>query len=342
MLQLIGLHRRFVDQDYLGYMLKGAEIETAAIQPCFALLETAGLLHALGNNIFQMHPALQSHLERQHPAEEGLQRAFVDFMGSFADQLAPKELHEQRIPFALHGGNFHHALHVAQELDMDQDVAALTQSLAAYAQNNRDYSGAEQLFATLAEHHRQKKHHEGEAGAYHQLGIIAQEQRDFATAEKWYKKSLAIEEKQGNEHGAATTYHQLGIIAQEQRDFATAEKWYKKSLAIKEKQGNEHGAATSYHQLGRIAQEQRDFATAEKWYKKSLAIKEKQGNEHGAATTYHQLGIIAQEQRDFAAAEQWYKKSLAIKEKQGNEHGAAQHLPPVRDNRPRATGLCNC
>ncbi|RWX51683.1 hypothetical protein VU01_109911 [Candidatus Electrothrix marina] len=184
-LQLIGLHRRFVDQDYLGYMLKGVKEGTVAIQPCFALLETAGLLHALGNNIFRMHPALQTHLERQHPAEEGLQRAFVDFMGSFANQLAPKQLHEQRIPFALHGGNFYHALYLAQEFDMDQDVAALTQSLAAYAQNNRDYSGAEQLFATLAEHHRQKKHHEGEAGAYHQLGIIAQEQRDFATAEKW-------------------------------------------------------------------------------------------------------------------------------------------------------------
>ncbi|MCI5147113.1 MAG: tetratricopeptide repeat protein, partial [Candidatus Electrothrix sp. AR3] len=214
-LQLIGLHRRFVDQDYLAaYMLKGWEIETTSIPSCFALLETAGLLHALGNNIFRMHPALQTHLERKHPAEEGLQRAFVDFMGSFADQLTPKELHEQRIPFALHSGNFHHALQLAQELDMDQDVSALTQSLAAYAQNNRDYTGAEQLFATLADHHRQKKHHEGEAGAYHQLGRIAEEQRDFATAEKWYKKSLAIFEKQGNEHGAATSYHQLGRIAQ--------------------------------------------------------------------------------------------------------------------------------
>ncbi|CAK8721767.1 hypothetical protein GCAAIG_11405 [Candidatus Electronema halotolerans] len=323
-LQLIGLHRRFVDMDYLAkYMLHTEEI-TEPIQNCFALLETAGLLSALGSNIFQMHPALQSYLAQQHPAEEALQRAFVDFMGRFADQLAPKELHEQRVPFALHQGNFHHALDLAQQLDdMDWAVAALTQSLAAYFQNSRDYAGAAQLFADLAEHRHQKNDHEGEAGAYHQLGKIAQEQRDFAAAEQWYKKSLAIKEKQGNEHGAATTYHNLGAIAQEQRDFAAAEQWYKKSLAIKEKQGNEHGAATTYHQLGIIAEEQRDFAAAEQWYKKSLAIKEKQGNEHGAATTYHQLGIIAEEQRDFAAAEQWYKKSLAIEEKQGNEHGAA-------------------
>ena len=275
-LQLIGLHRRFVDMDYLArYMLNTEEI-TEPIQNCFALLETAGLVNALGSNIFQMHPALQSYLARQHPAEESLQRAFVDFMGSLADQLAPKELYEQRIPFALHQGSFHHALDLAQQLDMDQYFAALTQSLAAYFQKSRDYAGAAQLFADLADHQRKKGNHKVEASAYHQLGIIAQEQRDFAAAEQWYKKSLAIFEKQGGEPRAAGAYHNLGTIAYEQRDFTAAEQWYIKSLSIKEKQGDEYRASTTYHQLGMIAQKQRDFAAAEQWYKKSV-------------TTYRQL-----------------------------------------------------
>ncbi|MCP3971943.1 MAG: tetratricopeptide repeat protein [Rhodobacteraceae bacterium] len=324
-LQLIGLHRRFVDIDYLARMETGEEGTgaRATLEHCFTALENGGLLHHLGNGIYRMHPVLSGFLAQRHPAGELWQRGFVDFMGRFVEHLGPQELHEQRPHFAVQGASFHQALGLALGLSMDIAVAALTQSLASFAQNNRDFTAATRLYESLAEHSAAVKDQKTLAGAYHQLGMIAQEQRDFASAEAWYKKSLAIKEKQGNEHGAVGTYHQLGIIAEKQRDFASAEAWYKKSLAIKEKQGNEHGAASSYHQLGIIAQEQRDFASAEAWYKKALAVFRKQGNEHGAAMTYHQLGRIAQEQRGFASAEAWYKKSLAIKEKQGNEHGAA-------------------
>ncbi len=322
-LQLIGLHRRFVDMDYLAkYMLNTEEI-TEPIQNCFALLETAGLLSALSNNIFRMHPALQSHLERQHPAVEALQRAFVDFMGRVAEHLTSKELHEQRVPFMQYQGSFHHALNLAEQLDMDQHLAALTQGLAAYALNSRDYLCAAQLFADLAEHWHQKNDPEGEAGAYHQLGIIAQEQRDFAAAELWCKKSLAIEEKQGNENGVAKTYHQLGRIAEEQRDFSVAEQWYKKTLAINKKQNNEYEAATTYHHLGNIAAKQGKFNAAKQWCQQALAIEEKQGNEHSAANSYHQLGNIAYEQEDVGEAKQWYRKALTIFEKQGDELSTA-------------------
>ena len=332
-------------------------------------LAVAGLLNDRGQGIFEMHPALTGFLRATRPpgasGESGDRwcRAFVDLMGQLADDLAPRELHEQRGPFFLHGANFHVALGEAERLGMDFHSWALIQSLAAHAQNTRNFQEAARLFERLATLANNLGEAEREAVAYHQLGMIAQEQRDFASAEQWYRKALAIEEKQGDEHGAASTYHQpgdhrpgaarlrecgavvpqgagdrgeaggrarrgdhlspTGDIAQEQRDFASAEQWYRKALAIFEKQGDEHGGALTYHQLGRIAHKQRDFASAEQWYRKSLAIKEKQGDEHGAASTYHQLGMIAQEQRDFASAEQWYRKSLAIYEKQGDEHGAA-------------------
>ena len=169
---------------------------------------------------------------------------------SVADSLAPRELHEQRSAFYLHGANFYTALAEAERLSMEQDEKALTQSLAVWAQNNRDFAEAERLFLRCA------RHEDTAAGAYHQLGRVAQERRDFAAAEQWYRKSLAISEKEGDEHNAAMSYHQLGRVAEEQRDFAAAEQWYRKSLAIREKQGNEHGAASTYHQLGRVAEVQ--------------------------------------------------------------------------------------
>ena len=182
-------------------------------------------------------------------------------MARFANHLAPKELHDQRAPFTIHGANFRNALTLATQLRNENAVAALTQSLAAFAQHSRDFSSAARLFEALAASLATEGQGR-EAAPYHQLGIIAQEQRDFATAERWYLKSLAIEEKQGDEHGAASTYHQLGRIAEEQRDFATAERWYLKSLTIVEKQGNEHAAAGTYHQLGALAFAQNQFESA--------------------------------------------------------------------------------
>jgi tetratricopeptide (TPR) repeat protein len=326
LLGLVGLHEGWVDADYLEAMAK--QVDAGWTRPLvdrlMAALGTAGLVRDAGQAHYEMHPLLTSFLRsRGGAAPEPCRRAFVDVIGRLADALAEREFHEQRIPFLLHGANFHFALALAEGLSMDQHFAALTQSLAAFALHSRNFGGASRLYTRLAAHRATRGVSEGEAAAYHQLGMVAQAQREFATAREWYLKSLAINEKQGNLHDAASTYHQLGVVAQEQREFATAQEWYLKSLAIEEKQGNLHGVAITYHQLGLVAQEHREFAAAREWYLKSLAVWDKQGDLHHVAGTYHQLGRSAEEQREFATAQEWYLKSLAIKERQGNLHGAA-------------------
>ena len=111
----------------------------------------AGLLHDRGQGIFEMHPALTGFLRATRPPGasgepgERWSRAFVDLMGQLADQLAPRKLHEQRGPFFLHGANFHVALGEAERLGMDFHFAALIQSLAAHAQNTRNFQEAARL-----------------------------------------------------------------------------------------------------------------------------------------------------------------------------------------------------
>jgi tetratricopeptide (TPR) repeat protein len=212
------------------------------IDQLVAALANAGLVRDLGRDC-EIHPLLTSYLRSRNDAPEACQRAFVDVMGGFAGELAVRPYYEQRAPFALHKANFHFALHLSHCLAMDLHFAMLTQSLAAYEQNSRNFLEASRLFTQLAKHHSVRANWEAEASAYHQLGTIALNQQDFATAREWYVKSLAISEKQGDLHGAAITYHQLGMIAQRQQDFATAREWYLKSLDIKEKQGNLEGVA---------------------------------------------------------------------------------------------------
>ena len=276
----LGLHERFVDAALLEGMTLQADsrFSRAEIDRLLEMLAVSGLLRPLGQNIHEMHPALTGFLrarpvvEQDDGQRDAWRRAFVVVMWLLSSHLTPKGLHEQRWPFHWHGVNFLTASTLAKALEMDTYFADLTQALGSYAWNQRDFDGAERWFAALVEYHKQGGQTEGEAVAYHQLGVIAQERRNFAAAEQWYHKSLAIKEKRGDEYGAVSTYHQLGLIAQERHDFAAAEQWYRKSLAIKEKYGNEHGAAMTYHNLGMIAQERRDFAAAEQWYHKSLAI----------------------------------------------------------------------
>jgi tetratricopeptide (TPR) repeat protein len=331
LLMLVGMHEGFVDADYLEAMAKQVDAAwtRAKIDALMQALATAGLLRDIGQATYEMHPLLTSYLRTvslpsvRPDDRDSWGRAFVKIMATVADRLAPLELHRQRVPFHLHGQNFHYALAEAERLEMFTAVVALTQSLAAFAKNTRNFVAATRLYERLAGIEASGGDSDGEAVACHQLGSVAEEQRGFAAAEQWYRKALAIWEKLGNQDRAANTYHQLGMVAQEQRDFAAAEEWYRKALAIKESRGDEESAASTYHQLGRVAEEQRDFATAEEWYRRSLAISERLGIEYGAAFTYHQLGMVAQAQREFVAAEQWYRKSLAIKEKRGDEHGAA-------------------
>jgi tetratricopeptide (TPR) repeat protein len=325
MMGLIALHEGCLSTDLLEAMAEQVDPEWTRqrIDQLIAALANAGLVRDIGGNTYEIHPLLTSYLRSRGKAPEACQSAFVEIMGTLADKLAPLEYDEQRGPFLLYGANFHFALHLSQRLAMNQYFAALTQFLAFYAQHSRNFVEASRLFTQLAQHSAACEDREGEASAYHQLGMIFEEQRDFATASEWSLKSLAIAGKQGYLEVAANTYHQMGRIAEERRDFATAREWYLKSLAISEKGGDLHRAAITYHQLGMIALKQRDFETGREWYLKSLEIKEKLGDLHGVALTYHELGLIDEEQGDFERAREWFLKSLEIKVKHGDVHGIA-------------------
>lgn len=320
-LQLIGLHRHYVDSDYLGEMLK-EQTGTRDIEGCMEMLQQAGLVRGLGNNIWQMHASLPGWLMTNRPADEVLQRRFVGLMGSYAHNYHDVEINRQQYAMQVHGASMQSALTLSDELGMDDDFVSITFFYGDAAYKQRRLEEAAWHFSRLQSWSEKKGRDEEAAAACHHLGLSAHEQRDMQSAEKWYKKSVAISEKQGFERGAASSYHQLGRIALEQSCYGIAKNWYEKSLEIKERQGNEAGKASCYYQLGMVAQEQCDYGSAEEWYLKSLKIAESMGDERGAAYSYHQLGMIAQRQRKYESAQNWYKKALVIRKRQGDEQGA--------------------
>ncbi|MEM1445722.1 MAG: tetratricopeptide repeat protein [Planctomycetota bacterium] len=339
----LGLHERYVDADYLEEManMVGDEApDRAAIDRLFAALTTAGLTHHLGHSIYGIHPLLTSQLRVQPMEDSGISqaaeprevspenyawtRAFIEFMANYANHVAPKEHHEQRFAFTVHGTNFNHA-HLLAESDATFDqLILLTNSLASFARKTHRYADAERLFDRLVSLCSQAGNHNGLAVAYFQLGTVAEDCGDFEAAEKWFRKSLAISEEYPSGYDAGKTYTRLGSIADERHDFDAAETWHRKSLAIYKKSGNEEGIATTYHYLGIVAQKRDDFEGAAKWYVKALEINERLGRDDDTAANCQHLGIAAQLGQNFEDAEQWYLKSIKIKIKLQNEEGLAK------------------
>ena len=328
----LSLHEVYAQADFLEWMAQTAEIDLTQndISHFFHILGNLGVVREVGQNTYELHPALSGYLRSHFKAEPpvaavGLpwRNAFASLMAGLAEEIVDKPLQIQHGAFYVHQANIHHGLAHAVEQGLVAEELAILQCLAAYALNTLAFAEARQRFEDLAKRSRAQGLEEFEAGALHQLGRVAEEAGDLPRAREWYLKSLEISARRGNEAGAALTYHQLGIVAQKDGDLSNAREWYLKSLEIEERRGNEAGAATTYQQLGMMEQDEGDLSKAREWCLKSLEIRERLHDEGGAALTYHQLGMVAQLAGDLPNAREWYLKSLEIKERRGNEAGAA-------------------
>ena len=141
LLGLVGLHEGYVDADYLEGMAKQVDAgwTRQLIDRLMDALSVAGLVRDIGQATYETHPLLTSYLRSQGEASEPCQRAFVGLFGSFANAVAPRPVHEQRLPLLLHGASLHFALTLAERLSMDRVAAALIQCLAHYALNSRNF-----------------------------------------------------------------------------------------------------------------------------------------------------------------------------------------------------------
>ena len=134
----LSLHERFADADHLENMAKQVEppLTRAQIDAFFATLGTAGLVRDRGQAIYELHPALTGFLRSTQvdsSTRDVWSRAFVRVMGLLAEELAPLELHEQRMRFHIHGANFHHALDTAERLGIERLEGKVEQSQCGHA-----------------------------------------------------------------------------------------------------------------------------------------------------------------------------------------------------------------
>jgi tetratricopeptide (TPR) repeat protein len=359
----LALHTRVVSRGILQAMVQHVDpVRISAVDQLFGILKAAGLLEDLGNGLQTVHPRLLGHLrstlsERMNAADlDHWIAAFVTMMCAAFVDIAAMEPQEQITLRSVFKENLEYALEQAERLSLPEYAAFLCQVLGKFAIEVKNLAEADNLYHRMSRHASAVRDRDGEAVAYHELGLIARLRSEFEVAEQWYLKSISTKEDRGG-----GTYQELGTLALERRNFSVANDWYYKSLAIFEKAGDTYGTAVIFYQLGIVAEAQFDLTSAkqhflkalslvesqteiagqiyyhlgrvrqkgadiqeaEKCYLKALAVAEMQQDTRRAAPIYYQLGMIAQERRDFSAASRWYHTSLAIDEATKNESSAA-------------------
>jgi tetratricopeptide (TPR) repeat protein len=321
-LQVLGLHEQYVDLDYLEWMAQ-EENEEIPIMECFNVLGKAGLCNVVGDGIYRLHPALRTTLSRMYPADMNHKQNFVEMLAKVADIFIRRQPHEQHDIFIPHNANFHRALTIARELDMRAYAMALTQGMALYAQNIRNFAEAIRLYEYLAVIAEKYEDFKRMGTAYHQQGNVAYLQGDLPVAKELYKRALEIRHQENDEAGLSKTYHQIGMLAQQSGEYETAMNFYKDSLEIKLRIDDEEGAIMTYHQMGNLACLTEEYDTAEEKYKQALTLSIKLKLAYYIASTNHQLGLVAKSRENYVIANSYYMKSLFISLENNDEHSAA-------------------
>jgi CHAT domain/NB-ARC domain len=196
LMSLVGLHEQYLETNLFAVMAHQVNSgwTQTEIGDLFAEFARAGTVRYLGKDVYELHPLLVSYLRLRETSSEADQRAFVDVMGSFAETLGPRGPELQRKVISFLGANFYSALKLSQVLGMDSDFAAISQVLANFAFDSRNFIEAFRLFQGLLPH-ATRNHPDLEAHIYSRLGRIAFEQRKFVEAEKWFHKSLETNEE---------------------------------------------------------------------------------------------------------------------------------------------------
>jgi tetratricopeptide (TPR) repeat protein len=323
-------------------------------------LSPAGLVSYVRGDIYELHPLLSGYLHSnvlpKIPAreQEPFITAFVEVTGSMADTLPPLGYTQKQMAYYFLADNIRGALLHAKSRNAVLKIGALLQSLAALAQNARDFDSATQLYEELAAHAKAIRFTQAEAAAYFQLGRISTTVGDFITAEQRDRSALSLYEQAGDLGNVAHTCNSIGICNIQMERFQTAEESYEKALKVLQSFPNDsltamayHGLGTvalkrreldkgegyyiralrlerdqdaigaMYHQLARVAQERGDHSKAELWFLKSLQFGDRP--EVDLANTYHQLAVIASQRNDLVAARRWCGSCLGIAEKWNDE-----------------------
>ncbi|MGW0538604.1 tetratricopeptide repeat protein [Streptomyces sp. NPDC003032] len=305
------------------------------------LLEGAanlGLLTALGDGMFRLHPALPAHLAAQwrtcspdtHAAERA---AALDALISAHATLSTwlnEHIHSGNAKLALTligvqqqmlGAMLGHALARHRWADAQTLLQPLDTYWSARGSVAEARSWLDRVRLAIETPDGVPPALDSPAGSLWLSVVMTQAEQVLASgqldrAESTYRSILRTHLQHPaspqERRRVADINHQLGTTTYLRGQLEEAEEWYGRALTTREELGNRPGMASSYHQLGMVAQDRGRLEEAEEWYRQALTINEDLGNRPDMASTYGQLRLLAEAQADTAQALAWTVRCVSL------------------------------
>ncbi|MEM7798336.1 MAG: tetratricopeptide repeat protein, partial [Chloroflexota bacterium] len=138
----------------------------------------------------------------------------------------------------------------------------------------------------------------------------AERDRDYAKAEDLWQESLEVSQAIDDKNGCARALINMGSIGFYDRRLAKAKARCQEAYEIYTEIGNPYGVGAALKFLSHIVFLQEDYRLAKRYIEDSHALSKDAGNPRGVFECVLQLGNIARNQKDFETARAHYDDAL--------------------------------
>ena len=166
---------------------------------------------------------------------------------------------------------------------------------------------------------------EGEAGIYHNLGILFSSLRKKKLAKENLEKAITISREIGCKQIEGRAYEELGQVFRETSDRQSAKECYEKALSLSIKTGDKEGEAKVYADIGSIFLELGEYGKAEEYFEKSRSMSCNIGDDLMQLFNLFRLSNLKSQQSKFQEAHSHLQEAIQKYEKLRNSlHGKEQ------------------
>lgn len=180
------------------------------------------------------------------------------------------------------------------------------------AQQQRNYTRAEELLTQGLEMRRGLGDMGGVASALNNLGGMAFEQDHYTRATELWQESLALFRAVGDSWATALLLNNLGFVASVRGDSEWAISLFEQSQVLYEASGDIWGIATTLDNQADVMRVQGNVIQAMTLSEKSLCLFRELGANKGIAHALNTLANIARQQGDYARAMALIEESITI------------------------------
>ena len=214
-------------------------------------------------------------------------------------------------------------------------VIALTAAIAALLRHDGPWADALSRHATALRAAQHLGDRLGEAGTWHEIGVIQRLTGDYPQAMQAQQAALSIYRGHGNRLGEANAWHEMGVIQRLTGDYPQAMQSQQAALSIYRGHGDRLGEANARYEQGALEYLTGDSQAAVEAQQAALGIFLDLGDELGQAHALLYLGAVRYQVGDDQAAAEVLQAALDIYRDHGDQHGQANALQQLGAARQR-------